>query len=119
MAQIHVFFQPNGTIVRNDPEAVQAGEQIEWWFHSLRPEIRSVRIQFEGKEARYFPTPAGVMTSLDKDLNKARFVWGTAPDSGNGHARGDKYSILAFDAKGGQIDDACIDPTIITEPPRP
>jgi len=119
MTQIHVFFQTSGTTVRNDPEAVKAGETIQWWFHSLRPEIKSVAIEFKETSAHYFPTPGGVMSRLDKDLNKANFIWGTAPDVGSGNARPDKYSILAFDAKGDPIKDACIDPTIITEHPRP
>jgi hypothetical protein len=120
MAEIHVFFPPTGApIVRNDPEAVMAGEQIEWRFHSLRPAIKSIRIQFADPGARFFPTPGGVLNRLDKDLGKARFVWGTAPDVASGGARGDKYSILALDAKGAPIEDACIDPTIITEKPYP
>jgi len=120
MAEIHVFFPPAGPpIVRNDPEAVMAGEQIEWRFHSLRPAIKAIRIEFADKSAGFFPTPGGVLHKLDKDLGKARFVWGTAPDVPNGGARGDKYSIMALDAKGAPIVDACIDPTIITEKPRP
>jgi hypothetical protein len=119
MTQVHVFFQNNGTTVRNDPEAVKAGEQIEWWFHSLRDDIKSVRIEFEDANARYFPTPNGIVNKMEKDLLKARFIWGSAPDVGNDRYRADKYSIFALDAKGQVIEDASIDPTIITEHPRP
>ena len=120
MAEIHVFFPPEGApIVRNDPEAVVPGDHIEWRFHSLRPDIKKVRIEFADEAARFFPTPGGTQNSMDKDLGKGRFVWGTAPDIAGVSARGDKYSILAFDSDGVLIENASVDPTIITEKPRP
>jgi hypothetical protein len=120
MAEIHVFFPPTGApTVRNDPEAVVPGDHIEWRFHSLRPGIKKVRIQFADPAALFFPTPSGPLNGIEKDLGKGRFIWGTAPAVPSDSARGDKYSILALDGSGNTITEASIDPTIITEHPRP
>src|SRR5262245_29372558 len=120
MAEIHIFYPATGTpVVQNDYEAVKPGEHINWRFHSLRSDIKKVRIEFEQTDAYFFPTSSGAQTYMEKDLSVARFIWGIAPDLEGGPDRGDKYKIYALNSSGTSISNAFIDPTIITEKPRP
>jgi hypothetical protein len=124
MAEIHIFYPASGApIVQNEYEAVKPGEHVRWHFHTVRTDIQTVKVKFTSTSALFFPTSSGPVNEFTKNLSTARFIWGVAPDLEGGNDRSDKYEIRAYNSStvnsSTEITDIYIDPTIITEKPRP
>jgi len=127
MAEIQIIIPQKGTpLVQSYERAVIPNECIYWHVQCFNQAVKSVKIQFERQEAKFFAKGAkAVMRSCERKLDyhvydrdtEAKIgetvLWAKAPQYGI--RTEDKYTVTGFGASGRKVTE--VDPKIITDGP--
>lgn len=127
MAEIQIIIPQKGMpLVQSYERAVIPNECIYWHVQCFNPAVKSVKVQFERREAKFFARGAKpAMSSCERTLDYHVYdrgseaqvgetmLWGKAPQYASRIE--DKYTVTGFGASGRKVTE--VDPKIITDGP--
>jgi hypothetical protein len=126
MAEIQIIIPQKGApLVQSYERAVIPNECIYWHVRCFNPAVKSVKIQFERREATFFAKGAQAATTCERQLDyhvydrdsKAKIgetvLWAKAPQYKS--RVDDKYTVIGLGVSGRKV--SVVDPKIITDGP--